>query len=298
MKLLISTVFLFISLSLQARVQPEEGLWDNPDAQGRGLTIELQNGVLVATYFGYDQEGNAQWWQGVGFENPESTWSGSFNAFRDGQCNGCQFQESEIDSENDIGNFSISFESTSKAVLSWDGGTENIEKNYYFFNQPLDFIFGAWTLNGFETTYGIATNAAVIRIDEYVTIEGIQYASGNLAGYQDDFPVLVAYLGSVSDEEADLAGERIVINFPISAIEQQLYDVVVNENKLEGFMAQFSQSLQSPPQNLIKRAAGAKYIDLYEKQQLFGSPSKSKPNKKRVDINSLHKTIVKYIENQ
>jgi hypothetical protein len=306
MKLLISAIFLFISLSLQARVQPEEGLWDNPDAQGRGLTIELQNGVLVATYFGYDQDGNAQWWQGVGFEDPESTWSGSFNAFRDGQCNSCPFQQSEIDSDNDIGNFSLTFESSSRAVLNWDGGTEIIEKNYYFFNQPLDFFFGVWTMNGFTVSptgdYGIAVNGAVLRIDQYVTIDDVQYAAGNYSGLVgDSIPVLARSLGEINNIGPLLvSGDGVIIAWPSDSTGQNivLFEVVINENKMEGLMTVYPADTPPVSYNGYLRAAGAKYIDRYEKEYLFGVPTNPVKNSENSGFQKLHESISNYMRNK
>jgi hypothetical protein len=40
---------------------PETGSWYNPEQSGSGLTVEIQNGVLLAYYFGYDDEGNPEW---------------------------------------------------------------------------------------------------------------------------------------------------------------------------------------------------------------------------------------------
>jgi|GEM_PF-974826 len=41
---------------------PEPGLWYNPDQSGTGFTLEFQNGVMAGHYFGYDTEGEPEWY--------------------------------------------------------------------------------------------------------------------------------------------------------------------------------------------------------------------------------------------
>ena len=285
MKNLILLLLLF-SICAHARIQPEEGLWDDPNRPGRGVTIELQNGVLVATYFGYDQEGNDQWWQGVAFEGPESTWSGTFNALRDGQCIGCSYQFPSLNEAESIGEFSIDFNTTRQATLTWADGVETIQKSSWGFATPLDFLLGAWTFNGFtvddENDYGLTVNNVVFRFDGIVEFEGELYAVGNYSGFGGDFfPVAARYIGEFEFGLGSFieAGSlvSIVYQSDLAGINFMRFDMLVNENKAEGAMTVFTSSNPPPaPGGSVVgflRAAGAKFIDKYEKELLFGTIS-------------------------
>lgn len=283
MKKYIAIFLLALTTNIQARVQPEEGLWDSPTSNGRGVTIEFQNGILVATYFGYRESGEAQWWQGVGFENNENTYSGNFNAFENGQCFGCEYNFPDVDTSQDIGSFTITFIQSNVAELVWAGGTETIYKNRYGYGQPLDFAIGAWTLNGFlvdpAEDYGATINNVVFRMDSIVEIEGENYALGNYSGFigSDTYPVLAKYIGEYYFPDGRTVPRGSLISFlyqsNLAGTTFMRFDMIINENKAEGVMVTFDSN-NIPPDpggnyNGFLRAAGAKFIDQYEKEALF-----------------------------
>jgi hypothetical protein len=80
---------------------PETGSWYNPEQSGTGLTIEIQNGFLLAYYFGYNAEGNPEWLMLSGKLERSSTsgvlWELSPEPLRvsGGNCLGCRYKAPE-----------------------------------------------------------------------------------------------------------------------------------------------------------------------------------------------------------
>ncbi|MCF6318935.1 MAG: hypothetical protein L3J83_06615 [Proteobacteria bacterium] len=48
------------------KTEPFNGTWYNPDQSGTGFSIDVQNGILFGTYYGYDEQGKAIWLTFVG----------------------------------------------------------------------------------------------------------------------------------------------------------------------------------------------------------------------------------------
>lgn len=77
---------------------PETGSWYNPDQSGSGINIEIQNGVLVGYYYGYDADGRSEWWLFHGTltasEQEGVQWELQTELlhFEDGNCAGCDYQ--------------------------------------------------------------------------------------------------------------------------------------------------------------------------------------------------------------
>lgn len=77
---------------------PETGAWYNPDQSGTGINVEIQNGKLLAFYYGYDAEGRPEWQLFSGLltrsEQEGVQWElDTFMAhFKDGNCIGCDYQ--------------------------------------------------------------------------------------------------------------------------------------------------------------------------------------------------------------
>ncbi len=77
---------------------PEPGLWFNPDQSGSGFTFEFQNGVMAGYYYGYDADGEPEWYLVTGTMQ-ESEASGVMwevavepQRFTGGNCLGCAYQ--------------------------------------------------------------------------------------------------------------------------------------------------------------------------------------------------------------
>lgn len=76
---------------------PETGSWYNPQQSGTGLTVEIQNGRLLAYYFGYNAEGEPEWLLLTGplqpGETPGVQWQLEAAPLRvsGGNCLGCTY---------------------------------------------------------------------------------------------------------------------------------------------------------------------------------------------------------------
>jgi hypothetical protein len=77
---------------------PETGHWYNPDQSGTGFNLEFQNGIMAGFYYGYDAEGEPEWYlvtnalvrsetQGVMWELEVE-----LQRFSGGNCVGCPYQ--------------------------------------------------------------------------------------------------------------------------------------------------------------------------------------------------------------
>lgn len=81
-----------------ANPYPEPGIWYNPDQSGSGFGLEFQNGIMAGNYYGYDENGEPEWYlfankltrseeAGVMWElevQPER--------YTGGNCMGCEYQ--------------------------------------------------------------------------------------------------------------------------------------------------------------------------------------------------------------
>jgi len=128
---------------------PVEGMWFDESEPGRGVTLEIQDGRVLATFFGYKANGEAQWWQGVGYRDDDSlnVYSGSFSAGVNGQCVGCPYTAPEFDPENSIGDFTLSFTDANTAELTWAGKDMTLVKYLYGYEDlDLGIAKGVWSV--------------------------------------------------------------------------------------------------------------------------------------------------------
>lgn len=76
---------------------PEAGAWYNPDQPGTGISLEIQNGFLLAYYYGYTAAGLPEWQLISGplvrSEQDGVQWEldAYLNYFEDGNCIGCDY---------------------------------------------------------------------------------------------------------------------------------------------------------------------------------------------------------------
>ena len=81
----------------QARTEPNNGLWYNPDQSGTGYSIEVQNGTVFGVYYGYDSETKPTWltFQGdlILSDDPEIMWTldADLLQFEGGNCMNCDY---------------------------------------------------------------------------------------------------------------------------------------------------------------------------------------------------------------
>ncbi len=148
----------FYNFADHTLVSPAEGMWYDKDEPGRGVTVEIQDGRILATYFGYKQNGDAIWWQGVGYrdDNNQNKYAGSFSTGKNGQCVGCAYTAPEFDEANSIGDFTMTFVNGNEADFTWAGKNMTLVKYYYGYEKPIDRAKGLWVLrrvNDFSSSF-------------------------------------------------------------------------------------------------------------------------------------------------
>jgi hypothetical protein len=101
---------------------PVAGLWWNPEESGTGYNIQMQHGVMVATMFAYNSNGDPVWYYGVG--RPASTGTGvtvtgSLDRYRGGQCITCGYRTPTPAGSD--GTFTMVFSSPTEAMVQLPG---------------------------------------------------------------------------------------------------------------------------------------------------------------------------------
>lgn len=77
---------------------PQIGFWFDPDRSGSGFNIDLQNGILAGAYYGYSEDGQAQWFTFSGrlqrSETAGEYWTldTELLRFSGGSCIDCEYQ--------------------------------------------------------------------------------------------------------------------------------------------------------------------------------------------------------------
>jgi hypothetical protein len=105
-----------------------QGWWYDPSLIGMGVFVEAQGNRLFMAWYNYREDGSSRWWtSGGNFANGSTTYTGNFVEWVGGQCIGCPYQPAQLlaGSHKPV---MIQFPTNSKAVLTWDGGTLNLER--------------------------------------------------------------------------------------------------------------------------------------------------------------------------
>ncbi len=97
---------------------PSDGLWSidegNPGDNGRGFQLELQDSVMVLTYYGYNADGKAQWYLAAGnFAN--GSFSASMERYEGGTYLGGPYSPASLNES--VGTVSITFSSSTKGTI-------------------------------------------------------------------------------------------------------------------------------------------------------------------------------------
>jgi len=173
-KLSILFAALFFSTSFAAT--PEPGLW-NIDEElnglpGRGFQVELQNDILVLTYFGYEEEGDATFYISSGFYNGV-TFLGELLEVEGGTAIGGVFQNGEV--VDTIGIVRLDFDSsTSGTIRLPNEETKAISK--YAFNDPRTLFA--------ETYEGLVYSAGIFAQD--TSTYTFSFGEGNMVTIERD----------------------------------------------------------------------------------------------------------------
>ena len=206
---------------------PVDGFWWNPDESGRGLTIEIQNGVLVAALYAYDDNNNGRWYLGSGaFDEATNTANGTWDAYDGGQCSGCPYTSPSINSSFSKGAFTLTFITDVRASMQWSGGVMNLEKFDYTFPDQKSYLYGVWTATMF---YSFAAYSESFYLNGVLVSDGDEFVTGKLWGGSPD-RVAVANVF-----EVDVNGEATFSYLiDVSSSYYRLYITRTNKNKMSG----------------------------------------------------------------
>lgn len=259
MKLLLVLLACLLSHGVLA-VQPTSGAWFDPTESGRGTTIEVRNGILVNTFFGYNDEGEPTWWQGVATEQPEGSgvYIGDYNYFDGGQCNTCDYQSPEVSAEDSIGQFTLTFHTDETMTMEWAGGTNEYVKLNWAFGSPLDFAYGAFFMQSYGTFGSVQGSMNYIATEERETSSGERYLLGRPHGSfidEDD-----AYI--ITNEGVDEDGNPLLAILNTDVFSDQLWIVSYTSDRIKGKMWAYESG--GSPVGAGFDAVGARLFDQVE----------------------------------
>lgn len=82
---------------------PRAGMWYDPARSGTGMNLEVQNGIAVGTWHGFDEDGRPMWYQFAGTLEPmpdgeDGYWQleAPLAQFIGGNCIDCPYRPSEV----------------------------------------------------------------------------------------------------------------------------------------------------------------------------------------------------------
>ena len=121
---------------------PESGFYWNPVEPGSGIAIEIQDNILFLAGYVYDTQGNATWVTSAGAIGGNSTYSGTLDMFRGGQCIGCAYTANFR--TGSAGPVSINWSTETRATFTWGGRTVPIERFNFALGDREQIMLGEW----------------------------------------------------------------------------------------------------------------------------------------------------------
>jgi hypothetical protein len=125
--------------------EPRTGHWWNPAESGRGFNIDIQENVLVITFYSYNANGAPQWYIASGqMSGGQRNFSGPLLKVMDGQCLTCAYA-GQPKSDGTDGVINIAFSSETAAAITLPGGrTAQIQPFNFGYGEPPDGMLGEW----------------------------------------------------------------------------------------------------------------------------------------------------------
>jgi len=132
----LAALLLAVTATPASAFVPEGGLWWNPAENGRGLTLEVQDNVLIVTGYLFRADGAPLWVNSAGplvyTYNSQGAlqtvvYTGQLNTFSGGQCLGCPYR-APVSQPGAAGPVRIDFRTETEANLTWGGQTIPIER--------------------------------------------------------------------------------------------------------------------------------------------------------------------------
>jgi hypothetical protein len=121
---------------------PESGIYWNPDEPCSGYTIEIQDNLLVLSFYGGDETGQPLWYTAVGFLTGNALFSNKpLDLTIGSQCAGCAYPGLPTVQAGVGGTVSLTFDpdDNTRATLTWGNGrTVQIERYAFYLKRPED----------------------------------------------------------------------------------------------------------------------------------------------------------------
>jgi len=177
-------------------------MWHVEEEPGRGVTIENQDGRLLMTFFGYDEDGNNKWWQGVGHPqngNFSNSYQGDFTAIKNGQCAGCDYVFPELDETASLGPFTVTFSDGNHAQMTWKGKDLNLKKYFYGHSGTVDRLRGFWLFKSFYPS-GLPTATGYTLFDKKISIDGRDVLMSESLSLEGTFKAATTFMGESGRE--------------------------------------------------------------------------------------------------
>lgn len=145
MKRSIGALLLVLVAPMAIAFQPRTGHWWNPAESGRGFNIDVQENVLVVTFYSYNADGTAQWYLASwSMTNNRHNFSGVAQKYANGQCLACAYSGSPS-LNGDDGTLSIAFATETSAVVTLPGGRQtSIQPFNFAYGDPPQGLLGEW----------------------------------------------------------------------------------------------------------------------------------------------------------
>lgn len=122
---------------------PEGGVWWNPAEPGIGFQFEIQDNLMFATFYVFDQDGFPMWYTATGFLEGNALFEADLDEFFGGTCVGCAYRENDY--LGPAGTVRVQFDAAdpTRATLTWrlDGGPQRsipIERTLFYFQRAED----------------------------------------------------------------------------------------------------------------------------------------------------------------
>lgn len=152
---------------------PEDGIWWNPSAPGRGWVIVSQDDLMAVSSYTYGANGAAVWYLSVGtFNDSTRRFSGTLDETRGGQCIGCPYTAPTV--VGSAGPLTITFGANETATLTQNGQVVPIEKFYYGYPNRDDRLYGEWAYSS-HVSFGVGDAEFLIFDKQFIGSNGKRY---------------------------------------------------------------------------------------------------------------------------
>lgn len=159
-----------------AAFRPAGGLWvidsENNGQSGRGFQFEVENGILVLTYYGYRANGTGVFYLAVGAMN-NNTFTGSLTEYQNGNALGAAYKPAT--DLGSVGDVTVSFTSGLHGTITFPGESPAaISKLSFGYPSGPDGLLGRW-----QMTYWMPSGQPVTKLFDLTAKLNFSTPNGN-----------------------------------------------------------------------------------------------------------------------